>query len=119
MITGKHQTQLYIGSQRNKTQCFEERSQSNIPKGKKFTASYSLCYFLSQIKWPTRILCTDTQKDFTDKMILNPAELPYRIFYFCTDLYYILPLRKLQQSSFCNISYLSDLICLEQIEKEV
>lgn len=117
MITGKHQTRLCTGTQRNKTQHFEESSQSSIPKGKKkkITDPYSLCYFLSQIKCPTRILCADTQKDFTDEMILNPAELPYRIFYFCTDLHYILPLRELQQSSFCNISYLSDLICLEQI----
>lgn len=38
-----------------------------------------------------------------------------QIFYFCTELHYILPLRKLQQSSFYNISYLSDFICLEQI----
>lgn len=40
-----------------------------------------------------------------------------QIFYFCTELHYILPLRKLQQSSFYNISYLSDFICLEQIQQ--
>lgn len=45
----------------------------------------------------------------------EPSKTALQIFYFCTDLHYCLPLRKLQQSSFYNISYLSDLICLEQI----
>lgn len=35
VIIGKHQAQLCMGTQRNKTQCFEESSQSSIPKGKK------------------------------------------------------------------------------------
>jgi len=45
----------------------------------------------------------------------EPSKTALQMFYFCTDLHYIPPLRKLQQSFFCNISYLSDLICLEQI----
>lgn len=47
----------------------------------------------------------------------EPSKTALQVFYFRTDLHYILPLRKLQQSSFCNIIYLSDLICLERIQQ--
>lgn len=47
----------------------------------------------------------------------EPSKTALQIFYFRTDLHYTLPLKKLQQSSFCNIIYLSDLICLEWIQQ--
>lgn len=59
-MTGKHQTRQYRYLEKQNTKCFVESSQSSIPKENKFTDLYCLCHFLSQIKWPNSILCTDT-----------------------------------------------------------